>query len=260
MTVRGARRAVGAGGGPLLVLLVSVGLCVAVVTRATAHEPAVLDPHRATPSVRLELVEAPPTAASALASPSYRLVATGLPDGMIFNVWTRDYGHSFHEAASGFRKDETGRLVAVRHRNRPAQYLDELVLEPGPYPRGAIWEVALASEDRTITAFATVIPRPIATRDGACVVSLELVSHRGERFLARGSGFVPGTEVRVESQYAGRVTRRIQRASADGHLPPDVLIHAAATASDNRALYTVKAGSCAVVLEYAWGRPALRPN
>ena len=143
MTTRGARRAAGARVGPRLVLLVSVCLCIAIVTRATAHEPAVLHPHRATPGVRLELVEAAPTAPSALASPSYRLVATGLPDGVIFNVWTRDYGHSFHEAASEFRKDETGRFVADRQRNRPAQYLDELILEPGPYPRGAIWEVAL---------------------------------------------------------------------------------------------------------------------
>src|SRR5205814_1182663 len=101
----------------------------------------------------------------------YRLVATGVPPGVTFGVWTRDFTHGFHEVVSGFRADGAGKLVS--------RDLNEMVLEPGPYFRGAIWEVALVSEDRAITAFTQVIPRPIVEQDGACVVTLDLVSHRG---------------------------------------------------------------------------------
>ena len=161
-------------------------------TRVSAHDPVMLDPHRATAGMRLELVELPPAATPPSASRRYRLVAAGVPPGVTFGVWTREFTHAFHEVASGFRSDGAGTLVAVQAGDGRPRSLNEMVLDPGPYFRGAIWEVALVSEDRSITAFARVIPRPIVAQDGACVVTLELVSHRGQRFLASGKGFVPG--------------------------------------------------------------------
>src|SRR5919198_1832732 len=142
--------------------------------QVTAHEPAPLDPHRATPGVRLELVEASLTSSSDSSSPVYRPVVSGLPSGVVFDIWTKEFAHAFHEVASGFRLDHRGRAVSTQDGNGRPRYLDQMVLGPGPYFRGAIWEVALVSEDRTITAFAKVIPRPIVARNGPCEVSLEL--------------------------------------------------------------------------------------
>ena len=105
---------------------------------------------------------------------------------------------------------------------------------PGPYPRGALWEVALISVDRKLQAFAKAIPHPISVRDGTCEIALQLVSHRGEKFLASGSGFVPGDILITESRYAGRVIEKRLRISADGLLPPQVILHGA-TGSDRRA-------------------------
>jgi hypothetical protein len=86
---------------------------------------------------------------------------------------------------------------------------------------------------------------------------LELVSHRGQRFLASGSGFVPGDDVVVESRYAGRVQRSQRRVSVEGLLPPDVVSHAAA-GSDRSARYSVKGRSCHVTIEYEWGEQAFQ--
>jgi len=119
-----------------------------------------------------------------------------------------------------------------------------------------VWMVALASDDHKLSAFAKVIPYPIAARDGTCVVSLELVSLFGYRFLASGFGFGPGEEVQVESRALGRVTPRKLRVSPGGLLPPDVISHGGISA-DRGARYTVKARSCEVSIEYDWGESAL---
>ena len=237
--------------GLAAVLLLGSATCV------SAHDPVILDPLRATPGIRLELVEVPAAAASSSTSRRYRLVAAGVPAGATFGVWTRDFTHAFHEVASGFRANDAGKLVSVQDGAGRPRPLDEIVLDPGPYARGAIWEVALVSEDRAITAFTRTIPRPIVAQDGGCVVTLELVSHRGQRFLASGKGFAPGDDVIIESRYAGRVHQKRVRVAADGVLPPDVLTHVAPGA-DRGARYSVKGRSCQVTIEYEWGEPAFR--
>lgn len=222
---------------------------------AIGHEPIVLDARLATPGLRLELLEVPPANPPAI-TVQYRLRASGLPRGVMFGVWTKDFGHSFHEAVSGFRMDESGNLVTSEP-NRTPRRLDEMTFEPGPYLRGAIWEIALVSTDRTVTAFAKTIPQPISARDGPCTVSLELVSHRGERFMASGSGFAPGDDVITESRYSGRVFAKHRRISVEGGLPQDVISHGAG-GTDRSARYTVQGRSCEVTIEYEWGEPALR--
>ena len=250
MTRGGVSSAVLASGRLAVVLL-------ACVASAAAHEPVLLDPNQATPGVRIQLVPAT-RASNPDTAPGYRIVATGFPPGITFSVWTKHFSHAFHEAASGFHVDAAGRLVSPEPGAFNGQhYLDDMVFQPEAYPRGANWQVAVASSDLTIAGFATVIPRPITASDGPCVVLLELVSHRGERFLASGIGFTPGDDVIVESRYAGRVSRKQRRASAVGVLPPDVIWHAS-SGDDRTARYSVKGRYCEVKLDYVWGEPALR--
>lgn len=221
---------------------------------ASAHEPVLLHASQATPGLRLEVIEvAKSTAADAA---KYRLRATGFPHGIVFGVWTKDFGHSFHQAASGLQVDDSGNVVSIEldDTDRPRR-LDEMTFESGPYPRGAIWELAIVSADRAFSAFASVIPRPITAEDGRCSLSLQLVSHRGERFLAAGTGFAPGDDVVTELRYAGRVIQKRQRISAEGRLPPDLISHGT-PGTDRHARYAVKSRSCEVAVEYEWGEPA----
>jgi hypothetical protein len=212
-----------------------------------------LDARRATPGIQLELVEIPSAQASTT-NPRYRLRVKGLPADVTVGIWTKDFGSSFRELVDGFRADGTGALVRIGDDGRPVR-LDKVVLEPDPHPSGAAWEVALASADKTVAAFARVIPRPIAAKVGSCALSLELVSRRGDRFVASGSGFAPGEDVTIESQDSGGVIRKRQRVGADGRLPADEIWHRSGDSHDAR--YEVKSSGCAVAVSYRWGEPTL---
>jgi len=222
---------------------------------ASAHDAFLLDARRATPGPRLDLVEAPP--AGDRGGKRYRLkVAPGLPKGVVFGVFTRPYDHGFHEFESGFQLDESGTLVAPQPGGAGPRRLDDIVFGPGPYPQGAVWEAALVSADRSIRIFARAVPHPIAASSGTCRVSLELASHLGDRFTASGSGFPPGEEVATEQRYSGRSIQKRNRASAEGLLTPELLVHRDLGA-DRGARYTVRARTCEVSIDYDWGQPAL---
>jgi len=232
------------------VIIISFGALYAVAV--SAHQPILLDARRATPGIRLEMQQTKDSA-----EPRYQLQAFGFPKGVKLLLWSKEFDHSFHQMALVFQIDKSGNVVSNNPGNaRQLKRLDESPFGPGPYPRGALWEVALVSVDRKLQAFAKAIPYPIAASDGQCSVSLELVSHRGEKFLAAGSGFLPGDEVITELRYAGRVIEKRVRTSAEGSLPPQVLLHASVN-TDRRARYSVKGRSCDVAVDYDWGEPAL---
>lgn len=219
------------------------------------HGAVLFNTRRATPGIELELEALAP--GPRREAGTYRLRTTGVPRGVTFDIWAKDFRHSTREIASGFRVDESGVLVANDGSRRRPQRLDEIAFGPGPYPRGAAWDVVLVSIDRKTKAFARVIPHPIVASDGSCTISLELVSERGDQFLASGAGFVPGEDVRIESSSAGEVYRRQSRISATGRLQPDVVSHVA-SGPDRLARYSVTGRTCVVTLRYEWGEPALR--
>jgi hypothetical protein len=214
-----------------------------------------LDARRATPGLRLEMDQMPQTKIST--PPMYRLRAFGFPKAVKLLLWSKEFDHSLRQMASVFQVDRAGNVVEINlgATKRPRR-LDEMLFGPGPYPRGALWEVALVSVDRELQAFAKATPYPITDRDGACQVTLQLVSHRGDKFLASGLGFDPGVDVKIESQYAARLIEKHLRISGDGNLPPHVILHAT-IAADRSARYTVKGRSCQVSVDYEWGEPAL---
>ncbi len=226
-------------------------LCAA--SGALAHDETSFDKRSATPGVELELVE---LAGARDATVSYQARATGVPRDAELAVWARDWRSPYStEIASGVRIDEEDRLVSTGQGDRP-QPKGVITLSPGAYPRGAPWEIVLASADRKITAFAQVVPRPIRGASGACVVSLQIASPRADRFLAFATGFPPGDDVVIESRSSGRATTRRIRASAAGGLPPDQIAHTAGGA-DRGARYSGKGRSCQVALDYSWGERAL---
>lgn len=235
-------------------------ICVVLlaVSQASAHDNDTLDPHNATPGLRLEMTVVP--RASASAAVRYRLHAVGFPRGVVFSVWAQDFGHPFRPLRSAIEVDESGNLASRQpgETGRP-HHRNLITFGPGRYPRGVVWRVAVVSDDRAVRAFAAVIPYPITARDGTCTVSLEIVSYRGTHFVATGAGFAPGDQIITESRYAGRVIQKRQQVSAEGLLPLDVISHEA-TGVDRSARYTVKGRSCELSVKYDWGQPALLPR
>jgi hypothetical protein len=225
-------------------------LCASLVA---AHEEFVLDSRRATSGPRLELILLPSDTNTP--RPKYRLqVESGLPRNVLFRVLTKDFSHGFHTVASGFQLDDSGELVSTE--SGQAVRLDEMTFAPGPYPRGAAWELALVSAERDIRLFVKAIPYPILGHDGPCTVSLELVSQHGDRFLASGSGFIAGEEVVTESRYSGRVVQRHKEVSSAQLLPLDAIAHGS-RGPGGSARYTVTGRACNVAVDYDWGQSAL---
>jgi hypothetical protein len=235
----------------LITLILALFQCLPSVA---AHEEFVLDSRRATPGPRLELIPLPLDNNAAPRS-KYRLeVEAGLPRDVLFRVLTKDFSHGFHTVGSGFQLDDSGHLVSTETR-KPVR-LNEMIFEPGPYPRGAAWEIALISADRNIRLFAKTIPYPILGHDGPCTISLELLSQRGDRFLALGSGFIPGDEVITESRYSGRVVQKRKEVSSAELFTLDAIAHGS-RGLGGIARYTVTGQACNVVVDYEWGEPAL---
>jgi hypothetical protein len=59
---------------------------------ASTHEPVLLDVRRATRGLGLELMELPVTTTPA-STARYRLRVSGLPRGVMFGVWAKDFSH-----------------------------------------------------------------------------------------------------------------------------------------------------------------------
>jgi hypothetical protein len=230
-------------------LLSALVLGVASPTLAR-HGEVVLDARRATPGMRLTLT---PVASSSTATPEYRLAASGVPPGMIFSVWTKEFGQDFREVIRGFVIDRTGALTLEDDEGHTRR-LEDVVLRPALPPAGAAWEVALVSSDYSHMAYAKVIPRPIAGRDGPCAVTLELISRRADRFVAEAEGFPGGEEVTIERRADGPPVQTRHVVARDGRLPADVVAHVGTGV--HRAQYAVRGRSCSVTVDYEWGLAA----
>jgi hypothetical protein len=212
-----------------------------------------LNPRQATPGLRLELQEIPYR--PDIVFKRYRLVTSDYPRDTVYSVYTKNFADSFAVVAEGYRVDATGNLVS-NNSGRP-QRLQDLEFSPGPYPRGAGWNVAIASADHSIAVFARIIPHPLTAQSGGCLVFLEVLTLRGDRFLVTGSGFSPGEDVMTEASFDGRIEQKQKRISADGELPRHVISHAG-TGTNRSARYTVRGRSCIVAVNYDWGEPALK--
>ena len=210
-----------------------------------------LNPRQATPGLRLELSE---LLDNTTTNKRYRLRAVGFPREIIFSLFTKNFTASFSEVISDLRVNEVGNMVASKIGH--PQRLEDIVLDPGPYPRGAAWDLAIASADRSVASFTRIIPYPIIARDKSCLLSLELLSPRGDRFLVTGTGFAPGVDLLSELAIEGRHEKKRHRVSVDGQLGPYVISHAA-IGRERAARYSVKSSSCEVVIEYEWGEHAL---
>jgi hypothetical protein len=81
------------------------------IPAAARHGAVLIDARRATPGVRLELVEVP--AVAPWGPLRYELHASGVPANVVFSIWTREFGGTFEETLRRFRLDETGILVGL---------------------------------------------------------------------------------------------------------------------------------------------------
>ena len=114
-----------------------IGLAVLLILWSTVagarHSSGILDPRRATPGIEIELVPSVPDSNADQAK--YRLRTRGLPRGVTFEIWTKDFGQQFVTVLSGFRLNEADDPVSTDDNGR-SRKLADVVLDP----EGAYYE------------------------------------------------------------------------------------------------------------------------
>ena len=140
----------------------------------------------------------------------------------------------------------------------PGSKFKEVKLSLSDFAKGEPIEYALISTDQTIQAFtARVVPFPIETKDGECLLSVQLGSRRGDLFLVMGQGFPPDGEVTTESRSSGEVLKGKSRLSPDGKFAT-IVTPAVKGKQSGKASFTASSGSCRPTVDYEWGPPALK--
>jgi hypothetical protein len=135
--------------------------------------------------------------------------------------------------------------------------LETLLAGLDSYRKGEPLQLALMSLDLSVKTFAKAIPIPIEANDGACRLSVELASPKGELFGIWGAGFVADEVVSLNAHSEGEVLDQTVRASARGAffslVAPAVVGKQAGTAST-----TASGKQCKVTVRYEWGVPAMK--
>ena len=184
----------------------------------------------------------------------YRLGASGFPQGRPLTLWTKRLDRPPKIVPTDVSVDESGTVVQRSEFGPiPVRGIGGIFVEGEPY------EVVLISADQSIRAFAKTIPFPIETREGRCLLSVELLSAKGDGFAISGQEFEANEEIVAVSQYEGdRVESRL-KTSPDGKFIvvqfPPVMAKQAGAAS-----FTAIGKFCKPTVSYKWGLPTLKTD
>ena len=181
---------------------------------------------------------------------SYGISGTGVPPGKQYHLWL---GLSYQ------RPVRTRLLV---HFNAAGELLTEagnpLQVTLGAYHKGEPAEIGIESTNGQIRATARVFLFPLEASDRSCHLMVQMLTADGKTFGASADGFPPGSTVETVSRSDGEVLRRQVVVPGNGKF--SVALLPAAVAGHRHASFEVKASSCSVKVDYAWGAAALVPQ
>lgn len=107
--------------------------------------------------------------------------------------------------------DASGQVCVVgKHRTLP------VLLEIRAKPKGLTYILGLATMDGETHAWTRFTANPIEERDGSCHVSAEMEKRLGETYLVSGSGFQPGEELKIRTEWEKENQESTEHARADG--------------------------------------------
>lgn len=187
---------------------------------------------------------------------SYRIRASGFPQGIPLTLWKKRLGRLPEVVRSDVFIDESGTVVQPHHEFGP------FAMETGGvFVKGEPYEVTLISADQKLRAFAKIIPFPNEASDGRCLLTLELLSTKGEAVAILGQGFEANEEIVTVSEYTQDKTDRVEtrfKTPPDGKFviieSPPVMAKQSGAAS-----FTAIGKSCKLTVSYEWGVPLPEP-
>ncbi len=233
----------------------TAGACSLLLTLACTAGPQPPAQQRAEvptlPGAQLALAEIVRTKPSVGEGFTYRLQATGLPQGKTYRLELRRLDGRVGRMPIGtLRIDAAGRLVTERGFRLEQHALGTW----GPVLKGEPLELALVAEDGSGQVVARIIPAPIeASGAGGCRLSIELMDPRGSAFRIKGEGFEPGEEVRTPHRSEDEVLDITKRASATGGFE-FIVLPAVIGKTGGSASISATGRVCSVpTLSYRWG-------
>jgi hypothetical protein len=182
---------------------------------------------------------------------TYRLQATGLPQGKTYRLELRRLGGQVGQMPIGtLRVDAAGGLVTER-----GFRLEQHALGTGgPVLKGEPLELALVAEDGSGQVVARIIPAPIEARGtGDCRLSVELMEPTGKIFMIRGEGFDPGEEVRLLDISEDEVMGDSKRISSTGRFELVILPAVVGKAGGEASISAIGRACSVPALPYKWG-------
>jgi len=216
------------------------------------------------PGVSLRMVESRRTGEGNKTRVDVSPRVAGFPAGVPLTLWMRRVEAKPSWVVTGYAFDSAGKLgCADRAANAALAAtaadawcpvpLDTLRLTVGEAMAGEPFAFAISTPDGRETAYATVVPRPVAATVAGCgSLDAQLITADARAVRILGTGFAPSSQLTTESvrgrdRVAGQVTtdstgRFIGIVTSNG--------------KGGDASYTVRAPTCAVTLPYAWGRSA----
>jgi hypothetical protein len=201
----------------------------------------------------LTLVEGSRSTAEGHGVVRYRMVTSGLPKEKVYSLLMWQLGGQPQSVMSGITIDASGTAVCAGKpgtcRGDKADDPIDLAMQAG---LGEVKRVALMSEDKSIHAFASVVPFPNRTTDGACTVEATLVTPKAEAVMLSATGFKPETTLDIEMNSEGEIQHPAGKTDASG-AHEWVVLPFKKGLTKGRARVSVHSGACNPSLSFAWG-------
>lgn len=178
---------------------------------------------------------------------AYEFRVFGLPQDRLYELWLRRLDGSTRPTHS-LRIDDHGGLV-----------LDtsgaQLVLAFGGMMAGEPNRVLLRSDDGQVWITRDLVAMPLASTDGECKVSLQMITTDRSFYQATLSGFERGEQIRAVSRSQREVVEFTVEVAEDDK---NALILAPAVdgMDGGWASLSLFGASCSVSIEYPWGTAA----
>jgi len=210
-----------------------------------------------TPGVELMLEEVQRSPGRRGTQIAYRIVSKGFLRGKTYTLRISSSSSPTPVTwVTSIEVSDTGSLTVGRVQNQPVEP-SKFSVTIEQYNKGEFFMIEVVSEDGTVYARERVHPFPIEARNGECRVFAELVTKDRKNFGITGTGFGPGTDIRINSsEDEGKDTKSsTQRISADGSFESAV----AHRRAGGVGTFVAAGATCEVTLRYEFGRKAKGP-
>lgn len=179
---------------------------------------------------------------------SYRLFASGLPEGQHFTLWMWNLGSQPQAAADAYINADglvVNSLGDATHKEDPI----DLRTFAG---RGEPKRFALTSDDWKLQAFAEAVPFPIEQTSNGCKLSIKAYAPDYSAVVLLGSGFQPNEALTIDITSGPQAGKQQAIATPEGTYTA-VIASTVQGQKSGKASASITGSKCSVAVQFPWG-------